>query len=237
VARSSSLQSIEGQADHLRSAIIARIAALYPGRWLRGYVRGKLRSDPIYAEGVALLKDSALPVLDVGCGVGLFACWLREHGCAMPVHGYDLDAEKIAKAQRATASYDSVTFQAGDATRDAGQRGNLVVFDVLHFFAPEERRVMLERFAEMVPAGGRCVIRTTIGDGSWRFRITRVEDWLLRAIRWMNSDAVHYPAIEEICAPFRERGFECEVRPLWGGTPFNSYLFVFRAPLLEATVR
>lgn len=212
----------------MRDAIIRRIASLYEGRWLQGYVRGKLRSDPIYDAGLALLQDSPLPVLDVGCGVGLFACWLREHGCDMPVHGYDLDAAKIAKAQKATARYGALTFAARNILEHDGPRGSVVLFDVLHFLDVAQRRTLLEHVAREVVPGGLCIIRTTIADGSWRFLVTRAEDWLLRAIRWMNADAVAYPAIEEVCAPFRERGFECEARPLWGRTPFNSYLFVFR---------
>jgi len=230
-SRSDEAAGRKKRVDPVSDAIIARIAQRYQGRWRQGYVRGKLGTDPIYAAGLDLLRDSPTPVLDVGCGVGLLACWLREHGCRMPVHGFDLDAKKIAEAQRATADYGGVTFAAGDATEAAGQCGHVVVFDVLHFFAPAPRRAMLERFAALVPPGGFCIIRTTVGDRSWRFFVTRIEDWLLGAIRWMQSDAVHYPAIEEVCAPFRERGFACEVRPLWGRTPFNSYLFVFRAPL------
>jgi hypothetical protein len=38
----------------------------------------------------------------------------------------------------------------------------------------------------------------------------------------------HYPSIDEVTAPFRARGLSVEVRPLWGRTPFNSYLFVVR---------
>ncbi len=213
-----------------RTDCIARIAGRYEGRWLQGYVRGKLRSDPVYEATRELLTGSSLPVLDVGCGVGLFACWLREHGCEMPIHGFDLDGQKIAKAQRATASYKDVTFHASDAAQETGRRGNVVIFDVLHFFGAAPRRLLLDRMAALVPADGCCIIRATVGDRSWRFAVTRVEDWLLRAIRWMPSDAVHYPTVEEVCTPFRERGFSCEVRPLWAGTPFNSYLFVFGAP-------
>ena len=212
------------------SEVIERIARRYHGRWLCGYVRGKLRHDPIYAAGLGLLKDSPLPVLDVGCGVGLFACWLREHGCAIPIHGCDLDAGKIAKAQHATASYPKVTFHIGEAADRHGGRGNVVVFDVLHLLSAAQKQTLLTHLAATLPPGGCCLIRTTIRDGSWRFWITRVQDWWLRASRWMNSDAVHYATIEEVCAPFRARGCTCEVRPLWTGTPFNSHLFVFRAP-------
>ena len=212
-------------------AVIARIASRYKGRWLQGYIRGKLRTDPIYAAGLDLLKGSTLPVLDVGCGVGLLTCWLREHGCLMPIEGSDLDRGKIAKAKSATAGYANVSFDARDVRDLHDARGHFVMFDVLHFLDPAQQRSLLDHLASKMPPGGLRIIRTTVGDGSWRFLVTRIEDWLLRAIRWMNADAVHYPTIEEVCAPFRARGFECEVRPLWSGTPFNSYLFVFRGPV------
>jgi 2-polyprenyl-3-methyl-5-hydroxy-6-metoxy-1,4-benzoquinol methylase len=205
---------------------IARIAERYEGRWLRGYVRGKLRGDPVYAAGLALLKDSPLPVLDVGCGIGLFACWLREHGHTAPIHGCDVDAEKIAQARRATASYPAVTFHHGEAME---AHGHVVVFDVLHLLSATEQQTLLTRIAATLPPAACCLLRTTIRDGSWRFWITRAEDWWLRASRWMNADARHYATVEEVCAPFRARGFACEVRPLWSGTPFNSYLFVIQA--------
>ena len=213
----------------MKDARIARIAQRYQGRWLQGYVRGKLRSDPIYETALELLQDSPLAVLDVGCGVGLFACWLRERGCAMPIHGFDVDAEKIGKAQRATADYTAVTFHAGSATENTEQRGNVVIFDVLHFFTPAQQREMLGKMAALVPPGGLCIIRGTVADASWRFLVTRLEDWSLGLIRWITAKVIHYPRADEVCAPFRERGFSCEVRPLWGRTPFNSYLFVFRA--------
>jgi 2-polyprenyl-3-methyl-5-hydroxy-6-metoxy-1,4-benzoquinol methylase len=211
-----------------RDAAIARIASRYEGRWLRGYVRGKLRGDPIYDAGLALLKDSPLPVLDVGCGIGLFACWLREHGCAMPIHGVDLDEGKIAQARRATARYADVSFEASDAASGQPPRGHVVVFDTLHLLSAPQQRALLERLAHELPDGACCLIRTTVRDGSWRFFATRVEDWWLRASRWMNSDARHYATIDEVCAPFRARGCAGEVRLLWVGTPFNSYLFILR---------
>src|SRR3954468_18835316 len=73
----------------------ARVATQFRERWLRSYVRGKLRCDDIYGAAYELLRTSADPILDVGCGVGLLAFYLRERGCRQRVVGLDADARKI----------------------------------------------------------------------------------------------------------------------------------------------
>ena len=53
-----------------RRAFCATLAAHYAGR--------KLRRDPIFPAAYELLRESNEPLLDVGCGVGLLAFYLRE---------------------------------------------------------------------------------------------------------------------------------------------------------------
>jgi SAM-dependent methyltransferase len=223
--------------------VIERIARHYEGRWRRGYVRGKLRSDPAYAAAFDLLRDSPLPVLDLGCGIGLLEFYLRERGFAPPLAGIDFDGEKIAQAQRiAAARYREVSFAVRDLAREgeapvepalleAGQRaGHVVIFDLLHYLPASAQHALLERVAAHVAPGGVCLIRATPRDTSWRFQVTQLEEFWLRASLWMKSGARHYATASEILTPFRARDFTCEVRPLWGRTPFNSHLFVLRAP-------
>ena len=215
--------------------MIDRIAAHYPGRWRRGYVRGKLRSDPVYAAAWQALQHSALPVLDVGCGIGLLEFYLREHGFLPPITGIDFDEDKIEQAQYiAGRGYKGLTFKVSDVLGADGFRGNVVLLDVLHYLAAARHQPLLEHLAGLVAPGGLCLIRATPRDASWRFRLTRLQEVLIHASGWMKSRAVHFPSMEEIVTPFRTRGFECEVRPLWGKTPFNSHLFLFRAPPLVA---
>jgi len=210
--------------------IADRIADYFEGRWLQGYTRGKLRRDPIFAAAFELLKESPLPVLDVGCGVGLFEFYLRERGFLPPLVGVDFDAGKIAKAQLiAGRTYSDLTFSVGDVQATGDFRGHVVLFDVLHYLPAARQAVVLEQLADHVAPGALCLIRATPRDTNWRFRLTQVQEFLLRATQWMKSGAIHYPTIEEIVAPFHARGFTCEVRPLWGRTPFNSYLFILRA--------
>jgi 2-polyprenyl-3-methyl-5-hydroxy-6-metoxy-1,4-benzoquinol methylase len=88
------METLRGNAaEHERAC--ARVAVQFSQRWLRHYARGKLRRDPIYPAAYDLLGHSAEPILDVGCGVGLLAFYLRERGCRQPVLGLDVDARKI----------------------------------------------------------------------------------------------------------------------------------------------
>ena len=212
--------------------IAERIAGHFEGRWLQGYARGKLRRDPVFAAAFQRLKDSPLPVLDVGCGVGLFEFYLRERGFLPPLLGVDFDVAKIAKAQHiAGRAYSDIQFKVGDVLATGDFRGHVVLFDVLHYLSAERQSALLDHLAGHVAPGALCLIRATPRDTNWRFRFTQVQEFFLRATLWMKSGARHYATGEEIVAPFRARGFACESFPLWGRTPFNSHFFVFRAPL------
>ena len=68
------------------------IASRYPRGFLRTYVRAKLASDPVYAAVFEQLRGSDLPVIDVGCGVGILAMYLRQRGFTAPIVGIDHDA-------------------------------------------------------------------------------------------------------------------------------------------------
>ena len=74
------------------------LAEAFPGRWNSGYAYSKLRTDPLYpAAASALLEadDGETPLLDIGCGLGIFAHYLRQAGFQAPIEGIDYDARKI----------------------------------------------------------------------------------------------------------------------------------------------
>ena len=210
--------------------LIKRIARQYPTHYLRGYARGKLRSDPVYEAVRARLHGSTLPVLDIGCGIGLCALYLREHGFGGEITGIDPDASKIAAARRVAGNYEGLSFEARDGAGPMALSGHVLMLDVLHYFAPDAQRALLERLADQVPAGGWCILRATPADRTWRYRATQLEERFAHAVRWMRRPAVAFPSRESVVQPFERAGFVSEVRPLWGRTPFNSYLFAFHRP-------
>ena len=95
--------------------IAERLASLYEGRALQGYVRWKVRTDLAYSAARDALHGRTAPLVDLGCGVGLLPLYLREHGHAAPMVGIDFDRRKIDLARKAAQRYDGIEFIAGDA--------------------------------------------------------------------------------------------------------------------------
>lgn len=204
------------------------IANRFSSRFLRGYVASKVSSDPVYRAVAARLEGHPHPLLDIGCGVGLLAFYLRERGLTMPIRGVDHDEGKIRAAQDIARDYPDVTFDVADARVPLPRGYSVMLLDLLHYFSDDEQRAMLERVAEVVPPGGMVIIRDAVRDDSWRYRVTYAQETMSRIIAWLKAERLRFPTRESIVEPMRRAGFTEEVIPMWGNTPFNNYLFVFR---------
>ena len=210
----------------MSSAVPKRIASLFASRSVQGYARWKVQFDPIYGGVLDALRNVHTPILDVGCGLGLLAFYLREHGVTAPVLGIDFDERKIAFAQEAASHYRDLEFRVGDARAPMPAGHNVVILDILHYFDAASQRTILENAARAVPSGGLVVIRQPVRDASWRYGFTKFVDAIGRAIRWMRAENLNYPTRDEVLAPFAD--FDADVRSFWGRTPYNLYLFVLR---------
>ena len=207
------------------------VAALFDSRFLRGYARSKLARDPVYAAVAERIPD--LPLLDLGCGLGLLAFSLRQRGFCAPILGVDHDARKIDAARRAADG--SVEFRQGDVRDPIDAQGNVALLDVLHYFSDDDQQMILRNAAACVAPGGVAIIRDAIDDGSWRYRATYIAETFARSIGWLKGERLNFPTRESIGSAFD--GFDAEVVPLWGRSPFNNYLFVFRASSSGITKR
>ena len=199
-----------------------RVAGHFDSRFLRSYARTKLRSDPVYRAVLERLRGSAAPIFDIGCGIGLLELYLRENGLENAITGIDHDERKVAKAKAIAAQYSGIEFRVGDARDPVPIGATVVLIDVLHYFSGDDQRVILEHAAR----AHMVIIRDAVGDGSLRYRITAAQERFSRAIRWIRSERLNFPTREAIVAPFE--GFDQEIAPMWGRTPFNNYLVVFK---------
>ena len=208
----------------------ARVTACFPQRWLRGYVGSKLRRDPIYAAAYELFRSSEEPILDIGCGLGLLAFYLRERGCSQPILGLDVDARKIRHGKEiAATAYRDIDLRHQDVKEPMPAfSGNVALFDVLHYLPPAVQASLLGHLSPCVAPGGVLVIRDCPSDNTPRFWMTCVAEKFAQAVSWNLNTALHFPSREQIAAAFNEKEFARESRPLWGTTPFNNHLFVFR---------
>jgi 2-polyprenyl-3-methyl-5-hydroxy-6-metoxy-1,4-benzoquinol methylase len=206
-----------------------RIAALCDRRWDACYTRAKLRSDPVYAAVYQALEGSDLPVLDIGCGIGLLGQYLRHRGHRAPLIGFDYDTRKIASAQKVAerSGHSGLSFSSGDARTGLPVfQGNVVILDILQFFTTEEQNLLLGVAAQRVAPGGRLIIRSTLRDDSWRFRVSLWGDYLAAVTRWMKAAPSVYPEAAQFRSVLEGAGMDVTITPLWGNTPFNNHLIV-----------
>ena len=214
----------------MTDASIREIAAMFPGRWDRNYVAAKLRTDPLYTTLTENLRGQQLPLLDIGCGLGLLAFFLRAEGIGVPLHGLDYDPRKIEAARRGAilSQARELSFSHHDVRSGLpAHQGNVSILDILQFFTPDEQATLLKLAASRVAPGGMLIIRSGLRDATWRFKITVLGDWLAKATFWMKAAPTHYPSADDfqtILSPFGS----VEISPLWGGTPFNNHLIILR---------
>lgn len=203
------------------------LASRYPTRFLRSYARAKMATDPAYEAVLERLAGTTEPLLDIGCGIGLLALYLRERGFTAPITGIDHDARKIAVARSVANGERDLQFLEGDARQPIDFRGNVLLLDLLHYFTDDEQIRILRNVAEAILPGGLLIIRDGLLDGTLRYRITLALEAFARGTRWLKADRLNFPTRERIEGPLRGR-FREEVRSMSGFMPFNNYLFVFR---------
>jgi SAM-dependent methyltransferase len=184
------------------------------------YVRLKIRTDPAYAAVFERVRGCEDPLLDVGCGIGILALYLRARGFRAPIRCVDHDERKVAIARSVVPD---AVFEVGDARNSIESAGTVVLLDLLHYFRAGDQSRILEAAAK---TASTVIIRDAIRDGSWRYRFTYAQEMFSRVVRWLRAERLHFPARDDVTAPFGN--FGVEVVPSYGRTPFNNYLFVFK---------
>ncbi len=209
------------------------IAKLYHGHYQRGYVTGKIWTDPLYPAVSALLLPLETPLLDMGCGMGVFAFCLRQQGWKAPILGVDVDERKIKEAQRICAEqqWNDTIFRTIDIREGfPDHAGSVTILDVLQYLRPEQQETLLCDAAARVVSGGVLIIRSGMESEGWRYKLTRLGDLLGEWTGWMQEKAAWYPNPTRLHEILSAQGLVGEVKPLWGYTPFNNWLAAYRRP-------
>jgi trans-aconitate methyltransferase len=208
-----------------RDAIKTAAKGYWKWKSLYFYTRSKIGSDPAYRRVAELLGSSSLPLLDIGCGAGQLAAYLRACGHKAPIRGLDVDRAKIRIAQEVVSDCD---FAAGDAMALPPHLGDVVMLDVLHYFGPEDRKALIQNLAARIAPDGTGILRVTLKDKSWRYAATCLEEWFVGASGWIPFRSVGFPERHELEQLAAQTGMEATLIPMWGRTPFNSYLMTLK---------
>lgn len=202
------------------------VKALGGSPWFQGYVRGKLGHDPVFEEARQAVAQVGGPVIDLGCGAGIFGLWLGVHGFDGSYRGYDLGRWKIEAGLEAAQSLrlQSYGLEVADMTKVSLEPAAIIcAFDVLHYLDAERQREFLESLAAAARGGAVLLVRTGVSGCGWRTAATVGEEYVTRLSGWIRGGVINFPRLEALLEFFEEQGCSVESRPLWGGTPFSSY--------------
>jgi 2-polyprenyl-3-methyl-5-hydroxy-6-metoxy-1,4-benzoquinol methylase len=175
-----------------------------------------------------------MPLLDIGCGIGLLGQYLHAQGCLPQYLGVDHDPRKIAAGRRALgrAGLESLLqLHCADGTSEESVQGHVALLDVLHYLPEVRQRALLDYAIHHLAPGGMLIVRNVLREPNWRYQVTRVAEFFLRISGWMRIGAQHYPSADELRAPLEAAGLRVAIRPLHGHMPYNIYLVVAQREL------
>jgi SAM-dependent methyltransferase len=229
----------------LRAALLDQACEPYrkAGRFAYHFARGKLRGDPVFRAILELgLLSGHRRILDLGCGQGLLAAWLRaaahccyERGiwprtwppapCPESMRGIELMAREVDRARCALGPGCDV-IQADIRSAVLGSADAVVILDVLHYIPAQSQREVLQRVRATLPPGGLLLLRVGDAGGGLRFRCSQWVDKAILLMRGRGWVALHCRSIEQWRGLLRECGFYSRAEPMSHGTPFANVLLI-----------
>ncbi|MGJ8672633.1 class I SAM-dependent methyltransferase [Rubritalea sp.] len=211
------------------SEIAKHISSLCTKRWDKHYTHSKIKTDPLYEGVYSELDQRNYGLLDIGCGIGLLAFYLRERGLDTPVLGIDFDDRKIETGKQLIqrGSYANISLSQGDARTSLPEhQGDVTILDILQFLESKDQSQLLNDAAQRVRSNGKLIIRSGLKENNVRFFVTWLADLFAKITFWMKAAPKHYPTAEFFHEHLEKKGFTVDIKPFWGNTPFNNYLIV-----------
>ena len=183
-------------------------------------------------------------ILDLGCGQGLLASWLRaallcyESGSwpqgwppaptPRSTRGIELMVRDVERARAALGP--SCEISQGDIrSTDFGTTDAVVILDVLHYMTREEQLQVLKRVRAALPARGLLLLRIGDADGGLRFLYGQWVDKLVMLFRGHSPVNTHCRSATQWREIVRECGFEVQATPMSEGTRFANVLLIGHA--------
>ena len=214
------------------------------GHFAWHFSRSKLKRDPVF---VGLLERGIIPdaqrLVDLGCGQGLLASWLRaaralyDAGNWRPdwpappkvgrIFGLEVMPKDVERARLALA--DRGDFELGDLrTADFGKADVVVILDVLHFIEYQDQVNVLRRIRDALPHGGLLVTRIGNAAGGLPFLVSQWVDYAVSLTRGHRLSPVYCRPIADWTLLLEQLGFQVDSMPMSRRMPFANVMLIAR---------
>ncbi len=197
---------------------------------VRAHVRGRWLSCPFRQVAAAVPPRGR--VLEVGCGYGLFSCYLALASKDRDVLGIDVDLPKVVHARFAAeqarargASCDFHLMPPGELPEDPWDA--IVIVDVLYLLEPDAQAGLLHSCAEQLAPGGVLVVKEMGTAPAWKARWNAVQEFLaVKALRITAGEQLTFLEPDVLGAWMEKDGLTVTHRGLDRGYPHPHHLIV-----------
>lgn len=207
---------------------IRRIVASYDDLVTRLYsrIRFTILRQP-FLEEIGQYLPPAGRVLDFGCGFGLFSLYYASQARDRQVTGIDLDAARIARAQRSAGKLGltNVRYEVGDvlAWQPDAPFDAIYMLDVIHHLPAAMVPEFLARIRSFLAPGGILVIKDVADRPYFKMLFTLALDRLM-----VGLEPIRYWPPDELRELLRRLGFEVFRHRMTDVLPYPHVLYVAR---------
>jgi ubiquinone/menaquinone biosynthesis C-methylase UbiE len=130
-------------------------------------------------------------ILDLGCGHGLFALAAALHSPSRKVLGIDHDTKRIELAHTAVADLSNIQVRTGSMLQISEEKNNfsgISMIDVMHYFEPQAQETLIKKAYELLPPGGKLLVREVDPEGGFASRWNRLYEKIATKIGFTRSD-------------------------------------------------
>jgi SAM-dependent methyltransferase len=210
----------------MRADIIRRIIRAYDDPIVRAYcwVRFWILRQRFLDE-IGQYLPPAGPVLDIGCGFGLFSLYYAATAPARFVRGVDLSARRVALARRAAArlAIENVAYEEGDAQtfKADGEAAAAYMLDIVHHIPADTVAPLFRRLHAALVSGGVLIVK----DVDTRPAPKRWFTWTLDKLM-APTTPVRYWSGDELGATLRAAGFEVRRHAMLDFLPYPHVIYI-----------
>ncbi|HEV8583748.1 MAG TPA: class I SAM-dependent methyltransferase [Methylomirabilota bacterium] len=213
----------------MRNDTVRNIVRAYDDPVVRAYCRVRfLILRQRFLDEIGQYLPPTGPVLDIGCGFGLFSLYYAATGPGRLLRGLDLSASRIAMARRAAArlGLENVAYELGNARDFKGDTEVAAAYmlDIVHHVPPATVPPLLRQLRRCLAPGGLLLVK----DVDTRPAPKRWFTWALDRLMAPRTP-VRYWSTEELTAALESAGFRVRRHLMVDLLPYPHVLYICEA--------